>query len=77
VKAILEFTLPDDDWDFRVARCGVRFLQAWSELKRQVRQKKKHGEMPKEVYAYVDELYTASKSAMPRRSRCGYECQCQ
>jgi MOSC domain-containing protein YiiM len=58
VKAILEFTLPDDDWDFRVARCGVRFLQAWSEVKRQVHQKRKHGTMPKAVYEYVDELYT-------------------
>lgn len=55
MKAILEFSLPDDQYEFRAAVASGRLLTQLGEIKELVRLHLKHGD-PKDSHARIEEI---------------------
>lgn len=55
-KAILEFILPEDEWDFKAAQSGTKMRGLFFEIDQDLRNKLKHGhefKSPDEALEYV------------------------
>ena len=57
MKAILEFNLPDDKYDFQVAVNGEEYLNTLLEIRERVRQIWKYRELTDGQYEIIDEVY--------------------
>lgn len=55
MKAILEFNLPDDEYEFRAAVAGTRLLSHLQDIKELIRLHLKHGD-PKDSETRVEEI---------------------
>lgn len=58
MKAVLEFNLPDDKYDFQVAVNGEEYLNTLLEIKERIRQIWKYREFTDGQYDLIDEIYT-------------------
>ena len=57
MKAVLEFNLPDDKYDFQVAVNGEEYLNTLLEIRERVRQIWKYRELTDGQYEIIDEVY--------------------
>lgn len=55
MKAILEYSLPDDEWAFRVAVESSEVMSGLLDLRNRVRSRLKHG--PEPDTAFVEEIH--------------------
>lgn len=55
MRATLEFSLPEQEYEFRAAVAGVRLLAQLDEIKQVVRSHLKHGD-PKDSAAKIEEI---------------------
>lgn len=57
MKAILEFSLPEEQEEFKDAVNGTKYALALHNIKNDVRSIWKHGELTEEQYEIVDKIY--------------------
>lgn len=54
MKAVLEFDLPEDNWEFQAAINGSKYKSAIWEYDQWLRSEMKYGELDKKIYEAYD-----------------------
>lgn len=58
MKAIIEFQLPEDNWEFETASNAAKYRIAISEILELIRKKLKYSELSNEEYGLLESIRT-------------------